>query len=49
VRNNTVLTLKNDIQVKHVGCQFINLPKKTERDIQKYLFKLEREQRLAEK
>lgn len=49
IRNSTILTLKNDIQVRHVGGQFINLPKKTERDIQMYLFKLEKEQRLGEK
>ncbi len=49
IRNSVILTLKNDIQVRHVGGQFINLPQNTERDIQKYLFKLEKEQRLGEK
>lgn len=45
IRNSYPVRLKNDISVRHTGCEFIELGAKQEAMVQRYIIKLERERR----
>ena len=48
VRNRMTVNLKNGAQVWRLGCEFANPSALLERDLQNYIFKLERERRSHE-
>lgn len=45
VRSTYDITLKNGVVSHRAGCQFINLPASVESEIQRYIFRIERDRR----